>query len=110
MVSSEINLDIPFNKTSLLQESQCLNTKITKDKNVQVSKVDVQGVVDFIEARLRQGVEAAHSHTVPIVKPLGSAHQGLCQSPECDGKVSLPMPDSSVVCLSSMMPSALAAF
>ena len=28
MVSSEINLDIPFNKTSLLQESHCLNTKI----------------------------------------------------------------------------------
>ena len=29
---------------------------------------------------------------------------------ECDGKVSLPMPDSSLVCLGSMMPSALAAF
>ena len=26
MVSSEINLDIPFNKPSLLQESHCLNT------------------------------------------------------------------------------------
>ena len=59
MVSSEINLDIPFNKTSLLQESHCLNTKIIKDNdvevpevNVKVSEVDVQGVVDFIEARL----------------------------------------------------------
>ena len=94
MVSSEINLDIPFNKTSLLQESHCLNTKIIKDNDVEVSEVtvkvsevDVQGVVDFIEARLHQGVDATHTHTVPIVKPLGAAHQGLCQSQECDGKV-----------------------
>ena len=76
MVSSEINLDILFNKTSLLQESHCLNTKIIKDNdvevpevNVKVSEVDVQGVVDFIEARLHQGVDAAHTHTVPVVKP-----------------------------------------
>ena len=75
------------NKTSLLQESRCLNTKIIQDKdvevpevNVKVSEVDVQGVVDFIEARIHQGVDAAHTHTVPIVKPLGAAHQGLCQS------------------------------
>ena len=77
MVSSEINSDIPFNKTSLLQESHRLNTKIIKAEDVKVSEVDVEGVVDFIEARLHQGVGAAHPHTVPIVKPLGAAHQGL---------------------------------
>ena len=117
MVSSKITLDIHFNNTSLLQESHCLNTKIIKDNdvevpevNVKVSEVDVQGVVDFIGARLHQGVDAAHTHTVPIVKPLGAAHQGLCQSQECDGKVSASVPDSSVVCLGSMMPSALAVF
>ena len=64
----------------------------------------------MIEARLHQRVDADHTHTVPIVKPLGAAHQDLCQSQECDGKVSSPMPDSSVVCLGSMMPSSLAAF
>ena len=77
MVSSEINLDIPFNKTSLLQEFHCLNTKIIKVEDVKVSKVDVQGVVDFIEARLHQGVDAARSHTVPIVKPLGAGYIGM---------------------------------
>ena len=44
------------------------------------------------------------------MKPLGAAHQGLCQSQECDGEVSSPVPNSSVVCLGSMMPSVLAAF
>ena len=72
MVSSEIDLDIPFNKTSLLHESHCLNTKIIKDEDVKVSEVDVQGAVDSIEAHLHQRVEAAHSHTVPIVKLLGA--------------------------------------
>ena len=67
MVSNDIKLDIPFNKTPLLQESHCLNTKIIKVEDVKISKVDVQGVVDFVEAHLLQGVEAAHSHTVPIV-------------------------------------------
>ena len=110
MVSGKIDLDISFNKTPLLQESRCLNTKIIKVEDVKVSEVDVKGVVDFIEARLHQGVEAAHPHTVPVVKPLGAAHQGPCQSQECDGEVSSPVPDSSVVCLGSMMPSALAAF
>ena len=66
--------------------------------------------MDFIEARLHQRVDAAHTHTVPIVKPLGAAHQGLCQSHECDGKVCASLPDGSAVCLgsTSMMPSALA--
>ena len=48
-------LDIPFNTTSLLQEYHCLNTKIVKDQDVevsevtvQISEVDVQRVVDFI--------------------------------------------------------------
>ena len=89
MVSSEINLDIPLNKTSLLQESHCLNTKIINDKDVQVpeitvkvDEVEIHGVVDFIEARLHQGVDAAHTHTVPGVNPLGAAHQGLCLSQE----------------------------
>ena len=110
MVSSKIDLDISFNKTPLLQEFHCLNTKIIKVEDVKVSEVDVEGVVDFVEARLHQGVEAAHPHTVPIVKPLGVAHQGLCQTQECDGEVSSPVPNSSVVCLGSMMPSALVAF
>ena len=55
-----------------------------------------------------QGVDAAHTHTVPIVKPLGAVHQGLCQSQECDEKVCAFVPDGSAVCLGSMMPSALA--
>ena len=64
MVSSEINLDIPFNKNSLLQESPCLNTKIIKDivvkdteVDVKVSEVDVEEAVKFLEARLPLGVE-----------------------------------------------------
>ena len=115
MVSSKINLDISFNKTSLLQESHCLNSKIIKDNDVEVPEVhvkvfgvDVQGVVDFIEVRLHQGVGAAHTHTVPVVKPLAAAHQVLCQSQKCDGEVSASVPDSSVVCLGNMMPSDLA--
>ena len=103
MVFSEIKLDIPLNKTALLQEAHCLNTEIVKDKDVEVSEVivkvsevDVQGVVDFDEAHLHQGVDTAHIHTVPIVKPLGAAHQSLCQSQECDGKVGSSVPDSSV--------------
>ena len=42
MVSSKINLDIPFNKASLLQESHCLNTKIIKDSDVEVPEVNVK--------------------------------------------------------------------
>ena len=114
MVSSEINLDIPFNKNSLLQESPCLNTKIIKDVvvkdtevNVEVSEVDVEGAVKFLEARLPLGVDAAQPCSVPTVKPLGAAHQGPCQL-ECNEEVSSLVPSDSVACL-GLMPSALAA-
>ena len=76
MVLSKIHLGSPLIKSPLLQGSFCLNTKIVKDKDVEVSgitvkvsDVDVDGAMKFIEARLPLRVDAAHPSLVLTVTP-----------------------------------------